>query len=406
MLDWMCNALGLPAHFNFVATNGRGGGCLHSTASEAIFAAVIAARFSALQKLGCYDINGEIVKHPAKDIQKLVAYTSYETHSSTEKAANLAMITIRILQPNEKFELTGEILEKAIQEDVAAGRVPFLVVVSIGSTGGASIDHLMSVGPVAKKYDMWMHVDAAYGGNAFILPENQHLKWGLEYADSIEINPYKMLNSSHEVSCLWLRDIELYKKPHTVPAANHSIDILEQEPEEDHRHVIDLCNYGVAINRKCRAFRLWILFRTFGLKALREHVRLIMRLAKFFEKLVREDERFEVCNIVELGVVCFRQIPNDDTHKSDDMQSFLTKQNTNLLTRINESRKIRLVPTTLRGEYCLRISVGYQHATEKDIMRAWQLIQSMYVTTLDKSAEEVKPKAGDTAKIADNPTSQ
>lgn len=88
MLDWMCNALGLPAHFNFVATNGRGGGCLHSTASEAIFAAVIAARFSALQKLGCYDINGEIVKHPAKDIQKLVAYTSYETHSSTEKAAN------------------------------------------------------------------------------------------------------------------------------------------------------------------------------------------------------------------------------------------------------------------------------------------------------------------------------
>lgn len=398
VMDWLCNAFGLPAHFNFIASNGKGGGCLHNTASDAILSVAMAARHRALERLGCYDSDGEILIHPSKYLPKLVAYTSSETHSSTQKAANLSLCTIRILTPNHEFQLTGKILEKAIKKDLADGLIPFMVTVSVGSTGGAAYDDMMTVGPIAKKYNMWMHVDGAYGGNTFILPEKQHFKWGIEYVDSIEINPSKLLNATHESTCLWIKDVAMYKKPHQTDAT-YLLDEAADEPDDIRKHAIDYRHYGIPLSRKFRSLRLWILLRTFGLKELRQRVRNVIRLAKYFEQLVLDDKRFEVTNIVEMGVVCFRQRPNDATKaacatKRIDAQSFLKHQNCNLLHRINRSRKIHLVPTTLRGEYTLRLSVAYIHATEKDLQRAWQLIQSMYVTELDDEYRSAFQKDG------------
>lgn len=189
MMDWLGRALNLPKQFLSAESKGKGGGCTQGSASDSIFNCVIAARYSKLAELGCYSrsnsMTAEDPVHPVKFMHKLICYTSRESHSSIEKAANLAMVEIRLLKPDENYQITGEILERAIIEDMQSDRIPFFFSATMGSTGLAAVDDLASVGPVCKKYGMWFHVDGAYGGSAFLLPEMAHVMKGLEMADSI-----------------------------------------------------------------------------------------------------------------------------------------------------------------------------------------------------------------------------
>lgn len=405
-IDWLARAFGLPPAFMFEESKGKGGGVILSSASDSIFSAIVAARRWSLKKIGCYQQNGDLTNHPGIGLQKLVCYTSCETHSSTEKGANLALVDIRILTPNKQFKITGEILEEAIKSDITDGRVPFLFIGSIGSTGGVCFDDMQSCGAVAKKYDMWVHVDAAYAGNAFVLPEMQHLKYGFEYADTIECNPLKMMDAALELSVLWVRDLATYKETFIVDGSRASA----QTESESTIYRVDFQDYGISICRRMRALKLWFLFRQLGLEGIRKIARSKIRLSKHFEKLVRQDNRFEVNNIVELGVVCFRQLENTATHEANRTQSrksgcvsYLDQQNMNLLHRCNKSRKIHLVPTTLVGTYVLRISVNYVFATETDIERAWQVIQELYVTQLDKDFEMAFGSCGSTQRSINLP---
>lgn len=131
-----------------------------------------------------------------------------------------------------------------------------------------------------------------------------------------------------------------------------------------------------------RALKIWFLFRSYGVTGLQESVRNRIRLAKYFESLVLKDNRFEVTNLVELGVVCFRQKANTESQLADSKRSpsakgpsYCDEQNKNLLLWVNKSKNIRMCPCTLKGQYNLRISVKYEYATEKDILRAWKTVQ-------------------------------
>lgn len=187
----MGRALNLPKQFLFAESNGKGGGCTQSSASDSIFNCILAARYTALKALGCYSMSNSTTMddpvHPTKYLDKLICYTSTESHSCVEKAANLAMVEMRLLQPNQDHQITGEILERAIIEDKKNGRIPLLFSGIVGSTGLAITDDHASIGPVCQKYNMWFHIDGAYGGSAFLLPEMAHTLKGVEYADSIGI---------------------------------------------------------------------------------------------------------------------------------------------------------------------------------------------------------------------------
>lgn len=189
MMDWLGRALNLPPQFLFAESKGVGGGCTQGSASDSIFNCIVAARYNKLRELGCYSLSNSTTKddpvHPAQFMDKLICYTSTESHSCVEKAANIAMVEIRLLKPNENRQITGDILEQAILEDTEKGRIPFLFSGVIGSTGVASVDDHSTIGPVCQKYGVWFHIDAAYGGSAFLLPEMAHMRKGIEMADSI-----------------------------------------------------------------------------------------------------------------------------------------------------------------------------------------------------------------------------
>lgn len=302
MLDWLGRALHLPLEFLFSESLGRGGGCTQPSASDATFAAFISARYKILKSLGCFATSNSVSlkhsMHPSVCLPKLICYSSAEAHSSVEKAANLALVEIRVLN-TDHFRVTGDILENAVREDKESGRIPFLFVGNAGSTGVGAIDDLESCGLICKKYDLWFHVDGAYGLAASILPEMQYLMKGLEYADSFMINPCKLLLASIDCACLYLRDIEQFKQTWIIDSEN--IRSNETQISSDCQH------FGLSTSRRMRSLKLFFLFKYYGINELQNYVRKIIRLTKYFESLVRSDNRFQVTSGSKLGVFCFRQ---------------------------------------------------------------------------------------------------
>lgn len=294
MLDWYAKALGLPTFFLSDAPGSCGGGALQGSASDCALVCLITARARAIKKLK----QGNEHIHDSVYLPQLVAYASKEAHSSVEKAAKMAIVKLRILDTDNHGCFRGDALRAAIERDVAEGLTPFFVVATVGTTAACAFDNLTELGKVCKDYpSIWFHVDGAYAGNSFILPEMRRFAKGMEYADSFNTNPNKLLLTNFDASAMWVKDVMALK---TALAVNPLY--LQHE----HSSAIDYRHYGIPLSRRFRALKLWFVFRSYGIVGLQNYIRNHIKLAKKFEALVQDDERFEVRNDVHLGLVCFR----------------------------------------------------------------------------------------------------
>lgn len=284
--------------------------------------------------------------HESVFLPKLMAYCSKEAHSCVEKAAKMALIKLRILDTDDRGRFRGETLRVAIDKDIQEGYTPFFVVATVGTTGSCVFDNLVEIGQVCKSVpSIWFHVDGAYAGNSFILPEMRHFKNGLEYADSFNTNPNKLLLTNFDASAMWVRDVMALKKALTVNALYL---------EHTHGCAIDYRHYGIPLSRRFKALKLWFVFRTYGISGLQKYIRNHINLAKTFEDLVHSDDRFEVRNDVHLGLVCFRLKNSDEVNQE-------------FLARINHSGKLHMIPAKVLDKYCIRFCVTYEHATADHI---------------------------------------
>jgi tyrosine decarboxylase len=297
MLDWFAKALDLPNVFLSRNSNpkSKGGGALQGSASDAIFACMCSARHQAIKKLKGDDKS----KPDSYYLPKLVAYASSEAHSSVQKAAIMNLVEFRTIKPDKNDSMRGEALEKAIAEDVKAGLTPFFVCATVGTTSQCAIDHLTEVGEVCKKYPTaWFHVDGAYGGNTFILPEMNKFKAGIELADSLEINPNKLLLTNFDTTCMFLKDCAVFVEAFIIDP------LYLQHPHES--SFLDLRHFGIPLSRRFRSLKLFFMFRMYGLEEFQAYVRQVIKMGVYFEKLVKQDDRFEILNKPRLGLVCIR----------------------------------------------------------------------------------------------------
>lgn len=296
VLDWLAKALDLPAHFLADGKESRGGGVLQGSASECALVSLMTARDRAIKVLKAKHEDADA--HESVFLPQLVAYASKEAHSSVEKAAKMALIKLRILDSDARGRFRGDTLDAAIRRDVAAGLTPFFVVATAGTTGAVAFDNLVEIGEVCQRTSsIWFHVDGAYGGNSFLLPEMRQFKRGLEYADSFNVNPNKFMLTGFDASAMWVKDVMVLKTALTVNP------LYLQHVHDD---AIDYRHYGIPLSRRFRALKLWFVLRSYGIEGLQSYMRNHIRLAKHFESLVNLDDRFEVCNDVHLGLVCFR----------------------------------------------------------------------------------------------------
>ncbi|XP_059175064.1 tyrosine decarboxylase-like [Physella acuta] len=327
VLDWVGKMIGLPVHF--LNSSGQGGGCMQGSASECVLVTLLSARHRTIQALK--------LTHPHREegelLSKLVAYTSTLAHSCVEKAALIGFVKLRQLEHDVNYSLRGEVLEAAIQEDIRRGLVPFYVCATLGTTTCCSYDNLQEVGEVCTRHGIYLHVDAAYAGGAFICPEFQHYMKGVENSDSFCLNPYKLLQVNVDGSMMWVKNVKTL-------TSSLAVDALYLK----HKHgdqSLDIRNWGIPLSRRFRALKVWFVIRTYGLEGLQARVREHVRLGKYFESKVLADERFEVVAQVTLGLVCFRMRGGNDL-------------NERLLEKINKGGRLHMVPGMLNQSYILR----------------------------------------------------
>ncbi|XP_032088321.1 histidine decarboxylase [Thamnophis elegans] len=350
VMDWLAQMMGLPETFLHYHPSSKGGGILQSTVSESTLIALLAARKNKILEMK--------TSEPSVDDStlnsRLIAYASDQAHSSVEKAGLISLVKVRFLPVDENFALRGETLIKAMEEDRIRGLVPIFVCATLGTTGVCAFDCLSELGPICAKEGLWLHVDAAYAGTAFLCPEYRFFLKGIEYADSFTFNPSKWMMVHFDCTAFWVKD--KYKLQQTFSVN----PIYLRHPNSG--SATDFMHWQIPLSRRFRSLKLWFVIRSFGVKKLQEHVRHGTEMAKYFESLLRSNPLFEIPAKRHLGLVVFRlKGPN-----------WMTKK---LLQDLNKSGKLFVIPATVQEKLIIRFTVTSQFTTREDIQQDWALIQ-------------------------------
>ena len=344
-LDWLRQMLGLPEKFF---------GVIGDTASSNTLYALAAAR-ELRPELGIRE-NGLAGR---KDFPKIVVYCSEEAHSSVDKAVmtlGFGLSGLRKIPTDEKLRMDATALVAAIEKDRHADAIPLAVVATVGTTSTTAIDPVPAIAEICKREQMWLHVDASYGGTAAILPEMRYTLDGCDGADSLVVNPHKWLATPMDCSALYTSRPDLLKR-----AFQHVAEFLVVSEGDD---VVNLMDYGISLGRRFRALKLWFVIRNFGVEGLQALIREHIRIARVLAKWIDDDPTFERLADVNFSTVVFRHRP---TGMSEDE---LNRHNADVLRAVNETRAVFLSHTRVRGKYALRIAIGNIHTTEPDVRHA------------------------------------
>ena len=347
MVDWLRQWLQLPVEF---------GGVVNDTASIGIMYALAAAREEAapcVRKLGMAG---------RADVPRFRVYTSDQAHSSVEKAAialGLGEENVQRAPSDSAFRMNVGKLREMIARDLRENFRPLAAVASVGTTSTASVDPVLEIAQVCREHKMWLHIDGAYGAGLAILPEYKWVTAGWSEADSIVVNPHKMLFVPLDFSVLYVRDLERLRRVFTLVPEYLRGDTLAAEK--------NYMDYGVQLGRRFRALKAWMVFRTFGRAGIAARIRDHLRLANLLAEWIKSDDRFELAAPVVMGVVCFRFLPKDSAVND--------KVNSEIVERINASGRAYLTQTKLNGRTVMRIGLGNVLTTEEHLRSVWQLIQ-------------------------------
>ncbi|KAK9506252.1 hypothetical protein O3M35_008221 [Rhynocoris fuscipes] len=354
VLDWLAKLMNLPEHF-LASSPGSGGGIIQGSASEGIFVALITAKDKMVKRLQAKfpDWEEGLIK------AKLVAYASDQSNSSCEKAGRIGSMKIRLLASDDQGRLRADALQKAILEDRNKGLIPCFVMATLGTTGTCAFDDISAVGKICNAEKIWLHIDAAYAGAAFICPEFQYLMAGVEYADSFCMNPHKWLLTTFNCSAFWVKDrhdlTNLFSVDRPYLKANSG--------DVNGKYAPDFRNWELPLGRSFRALKLWLTLRLYGVRNLQNYIRNHCDLAKHFESLVLQDNRFELVCPAIMGLVCFRL-------KGEDSLSM------ELLKSITDERKLYMVAGIFHGKYFIRYAICSRYMEIKDVELGWNIIVS------------------------------
>ena len=346
-LDWLRQLVGLPEDFD---------GAINDTASTSTLYALAAARERAYPDSRREGLWGQ---QPGR------VYASGQTHSSVEKAAlalGFGKTGYRAIPTDERFRMRPDALRAALEEDTAAGVRAVAVVPPPGTTSTTSVDPVGEIIPIARDFGAWVHVDAAYGGPAAIVPEIRTLYRGWEDADSIVINPHKWLFTPVDCSVLYCRDPDALVRAFSIIP-----DYLRAAETGKAR---DLMDYGVALGRRFRSLKLWFVLRYFGREGILANMREHLRLARTLAAWVEQEAGWSLEAPVPLALVCFRYAPSGlEGDAADDL-------NQRILDAVNASGEAFLTPTRLRGRLVIRLAIGNLKTTEAHVARAWDLLRA------------------------------
>ena len=329
VLEWLREMCGLPA---------SAGGVFVSGGTMANLTALAVARH--------VKIRGRL--------EDATVYFSDQAHSSLEKALRVIGLPAenqRRLPSDSAYRLPIGELARQIELDRAAGKHPFCVIASAGTTNTGAIDPLPELSALCREQGLWLHVDGAYGAAAIIAERGRELLAGLELADSLSLDPHKWLFQPYEIGCVLVRDRDHLRG---------TFRILPEYLKDTQLHSdeFNFTDYGIQLSRNFRALKLWMSIKVFGLAAFRKAIDRGFVLAEFAEACLRGMPGWEIVTPAQMGIVCFRYSAlDDDAHLS-------------LVQTLLEDGFALITSTILRGQTVLRTCTINPRTTETDIRAA------------------------------------
>ena len=341
-LAWLRDLLGLPKVYD---------GTINDTASSSSLYALAAARETKMPEAGEFGLSG---------LPRGRFYASEQAHSSIDKAVitlGFGRAGIRKIPTDEAFRMVPGELRRAVEEDLEAGITPLGVVATLGTTSTTSVDPVAAIGEIAREFDLWLHVDAAYGGPAASVPELRPLFTGWDQADSIVVNPHKWLFTPIDCSVLYVRDPEKLRKAFSLTP-----EYLTTSEAGVARNLMD---YGVSLGRRFRSLKLWFVMRYFGAEGIRDRIRQHVEMAREVAAWVDAAPDWERVAPVPFSTVVLRFAPEGSSEDEQD------RLNHAIMDRVNESGEFFLSHTVLNGRVCLRIALGNLRTRWEHLERCW-----------------------------------
>ncbi|MFN8476059.1 MAG: pyridoxal-dependent decarboxylase [Anaerolineae bacterium] len=348
MTDWMRQMLGLSEAWS---------GVIQDTASTSTLVALLCARERATD----YGMAREGLQGEGRP---LVVYASTQSHSSVEKAALLAgfgRANLRIIPVDDSFAMRADLLEQAIEDDIACGNQPCAIVATIGTTGTTALDPVAACARIAQAHGLWLHVDTALAGSAMILPECRWMWEGVEGADSLVLNPHKWLGTVFDCSLYYVRDGQ-----HLMRVMSTNPSYLQTAADAK---VKNLRDWGIPLGRRFRSLKLWLLIREQGVSGLQARLRRDIANAQWLAAQVDAAPNWVRLAPTPLQTVCVRHEPPGLAGEALDRHTLAW------VDRINRSGAAYLTPAIEDGRWMVRVSIGSLLTEREHVEALWETMR-------------------------------
>jgi glutamate/tyrosine decarboxylase-like PLP-dependent enzyme len=304
---------------------------------------------------------------------RMMIYASDQIHFSVIKAADILGLgkeSVRLIPTDETFSIDVKLLRETIRSDQAKGLRPFFVVASAGTAPTGAIDPLTRVADIAKEFNLWFHIDGAYGAPAAMTKKRRTMFDGLDRADSVSLDPHKWLYAPLDCGCLLYRDAALARQAFVTEA--DYVKVHEQDGIES----FAFWDYGIELSRRFRALKVWFTLKYYGAQRLAAAIADDIAMAEYMARRIESSDDFELMAPVQLSICCFRYVPagfrrqiesTDNAKQRKQIDDELSRLNEHIMHRVQRGGQAYLSNAMLRGKFALRACIINFRTTRKDI---------------------------------------
>ena len=354
-IAWIAELIGYPTDCGGLFTTGG---------TMANFTSLL----TALRNNAPYDTTAKGLQESSFSAKFKIYMSDHEGHISIVRAAdllNLGRESISLIKSNEDFSMDTTDLEMKLDEDIRNGDIPLCVVAQVGSINVGVIDPLEEIARICKNRNIWFHADGACGAVGAILPDKMSQYRGLEWADSVSLDPHKWLYIPYDCGCVLVRDAEKLRRAFSVQAPYLRGTITT---EYSGLYYLD---YGPEMSRSFRALKVWMSLKHYGVEGYRKLLSQNIKCVEHLDRLVRDSPDFEALHVPNLFMYCFRFAPvklveqwGRGTH---ELQEYLDTLNQQIVDEIQLSGMAFIMTSKLRNRIVIRMSICSHRTTLNDI---------------------------------------
>jgi aromatic-L-amino-acid/L-tryptophan decarboxylase len=310
----------------------------------------------------------------------MTIYASDQIHMSIPKAADilgLGRAQVRLIDSDNRLRMNVSLLPQTIADDLKNGKQPFCVVASAGTVNTGAVDKLNEIADVANEFNLWFHIDGAYGALAALDETKRPLFKGFERADSISLDPHKWLYVPIDSGCLLFRDEARARAAFAFEGADY-IKVHEQDNEE----AFAFWNYGPELSRRFRALKIWLTLRYYGVRRIARAISEDNAMAAYLAEQVEAATDFELLAAPELSICCFRYVPpafQAQLQSRDELDAAVNAEldqlNTDIMNVVQRGGRAYLSSATIRGKFALRACITNFRTSRADIDETLEIIR-------------------------------